>query len=400
MTSNASTTTSGTSKHPVEPNVGSPSGDRTSETIRLISSTIQTKPTKWGEAAEGSKALEPWFSRMVDGVLNVTIPTDLESFADDPGVLVAVAALTVLQPKYVDGLPMSGKADAWVRCHTDVDQYYLGIAASLKEGAIVDFPNYAGWFGKGYNLIGHRRLVKAGLKPWFLRGSETPLRKVWSHKSWGDKLPSGYKHLEVLVRLASDALILSEKSAESWVVPLQTLRGSKLKKELPLAKTGFLLQPDIDALSIRYKDGIKTFMDFNTQYSRFTFGELCELDTKIARANNAVRDLERTSESIIDHRASLLYPATLGRKKKSRKEPLKERLSKVDLVDFANRFNPCEACGIVKFTTSYSQINATGTEEVDFNKLEDQFFKYVRTYPDWKDVLVSWWNTEFLPRYG
>jgi hypothetical protein len=246
---------------------------------------------------------------MDGGELVVTVPYDLESHADDPGCLAAVGALSVLKPKLVDGLPIKDRPDAWVRCHKDVDQYYLGMAASLKEGTIVDFPNYAGWFGKGYNLIGHRRLIKAGLKPWFLRGSETPIRKVWSHKAWGDKLPSGYKHLEVLIRLASDALILSEKSAETWVVPLQTLKGTKVKKQLALSKVGFLLQPDIDALNIRYKDGIKAFDDFNTRYAKMTFKEYCILDEKIKIANNAVRDLERTTESIIDHRAAVLYPA-------------------------------------------------------------------------------------------
>jgi hypothetical protein len=369
--------------------------------VKVLASTIQPRPAKWGEVTQGAQVLEPWYSCVdQDGNFTVTVPTDIESFADDPGCLAAVAALEVLKPHIKEGVSMKERPDLWVRCNKDVDQYYLGIAGALKESRIIDFPNYSGWFGKGFNLISHRRLVKAGLKPWFLRGSETPLRKVWSHKSWGDKLPSGYKHLEVLLRQASEALILMEKSAESWVVPLQTLKGAKVKKQLAIAKTGFLLQTDIDALSVRFKDGIEAFNSFNARYSGFTFAEYCELDTKIQRANNAVKDLERTADHIIDSRAAVLYPATVGRKKKNKKEPLKERLSKLEVVDFVNRFTPCEACGITKFTVSWNSIAPEGEESWKLEMLEDQYFKYTSTHPEWKDVLTSWWNTEFLPRYG
>jgi hypothetical protein len=337
-------------------------GARTASIIRTIASTIQDKPKKWGETSQGSQQLEPWYSYTKDGVLHVTVPSDIESYADDPGCLAAIAALEVLKPVIEDGLPMKSNPLAWVRCHNDVDQYYLGIAAAFKVARIQDYPSYSGWFGKGYNLIAHRRLVKAGLKPWFLRGSETALRKVWSHKAWGDKLPSGYKHLEILVRLAADALILVEKSATTWVVPLQTLKGTKVKKHLALEKVGFLLQTDIDALSVRFKDGIETFTKFNARYSDFTFGELCELEIKIKKANQAVSELERTSESIIDHRAAVLYPPQIGRKKKSQKAPLKERLSKIEVIDFVNRFTPSEACGISRFTTSWNSITPEGQE--------------------------------------
>jgi hypothetical protein len=368
-------------------------------TVKVLSSTISTKPTKWGEVQAGVHATEAWFSQMVDGALRVTVPSDLESFADDPGCLAAVAALTVLQPTLIEGLPIKGNPEAWVRCHKDVDQYYLGIAAALKEGTIIDFPNYAGWFGKGYNLICHRRLVKAGLKPWYLRGTETSLRKVWSHKAWGDKLPSGYKHIEVLLRLASEALILKEKSAESWVVPLQTLKGTKIKKSLISEKIGFLLQTDVDALHIRFKDELERFNDFNSQYSRYTFKEYCELDQKIQAANSAVKNLERTADQIIDHRAAVIYPASLSKKKKTKKEPLKERLLKLDVIDFVNRFTPCEAMGIPRFTTSENSITPEGEESWSLNLLEDQYFKYKSIHPAWDTILTSWWNTEFLPRY-
>jgi hypothetical protein len=204
----------------------------------------------------------------------------------------------------------------------------------------------------------------------------------------------------VLLRLASDALILTEKSAESWVVPLQTLKGAKIKKQLATSKLGFLLQTDVDALNIRFSDGIKTFNDFNTQYPNFTFKEYCELDAKIKRANQAVHELDRVADHIIDQRASVLYPATVGRKKKSKQEPLKERLAKIDVVDFINRFTPSEACDLPRFTVSYSSITPTGQEDWELETLEHQYFGYVRTHPGWKDVLTSWWNTEFLPRFG
>jgi hypothetical protein len=79
---------------------------------------------------------------------------------------------------------------------------------------------------------------------------------------------------------------------------------------------------------------------------------------------------------------------------------LKERLAKIEVVDFVNRFTPCEACGLPKFTTSWNQLSPEGTDDWKLDLLEDQYFKYIRTHPDWNDVLASWWNTEFLPRFG
>jgi hypothetical protein len=382
------------------PATGSSAEIHVKEVVELLQHKIRTTPAEWGKSGSDVSELEPWYIVQDGNRFTVTVPSDIEGFADDPACLVGIAALSMLQAKVVVGLPMHGMPNSWVRCNKDVDQYYYGIAAALKEQRLIDFPNYSGWFGKGYNLIGHRRLIKEGLKPWFLRGSEAQLRKVWSHKAWGDKLPVGYKHLEVLIRLAAERLILTEKAAASWVVPLQTLRGSKIKKSLIKDKLGFLLQPDVDALNVRFARGIERFEAFNTQYSTFSLDDLTNLDNKILEANKAIHDLERVSQSIIDHRAQVLFPPLQGKRKKVAKVSLKERISKLDMIDFVNRFSPCEACGIPKFTTSYDSITPAGQEEYSLDMLENQYVTYARSHATWHDILLSWWNLEFLPRYG
>jgi len=350
---------------------------------------------------QDNSKVEPWFvQKSSDGKFTVTIPSDIESFADDPAAMSGIAAAHLLNATIVEGLPMGRNPELWQRCHHDVDLYYFGIAALLKDGVVRSYPNYSGWFGKGYNLVARRRLTKQGIQPWAIKGSTIPLRKVWSHKAWGETLPRGYKHLEILIREAADALELHEESAASWMVPLSVIKDSKLRKHLSSEKTGFLLQPDIDALNIRFKSGIDLYHQVESDISKATMQTFVDLESKITSANKAVADLERIASHIVDTRAKLLYPATVGRKKKQKKVSLKEKLSAIDPVLFVNRFGPYEACGIAPFTSSEdAAYTSDGTLRIEH--LNTEFELYTRRQPEnWADILRSWWNTEFLPRFG
>jgi hypothetical protein len=347
--------------------------------------------------------LEPWFvQKDPDGVHTVTIPSDVEAFADDPAVISCIAATVALNARTVEGFPMGNNPELWQRCHPDVDLYYHGISALIKDGCVRSYPNYSGWFGRGYNLLARRRLTLEGIKPWAIRGSSMPLRKVWTHKAWGETLPRGYKHLEMLIREAADALKLSEEGLTTWMVPLSTIKGTKVKRSLAVSKTGFLLQPDIDALNIRFGTGIKVYEDFETEMSKPTKRTFVELEEKIALTNKSIATLESTASHIIDTRAKILYPAqprTRGRKPK--KVPLKEKLLNLDPILFINRFGPYEACGVSPFTTSEEAAFDAQTQTLQIAKLEDEFKQYTLRQPlEMADVLRSWWNTEFLPRYG
>jgi hypothetical protein len=347
--------------------------------------------------------LEPWFvQKDSDGKYTVTVPSDIEAFADDPAVMSCTAAIHLLGAQTVEGLPMARDHQLWQRCHKDVDLYYYGIAALLKDGTVGSYPNYSGWFGKGYNLVARRRLNNEGIKPWAIRGSTTPLRKIWSHKAWGESLPRGYKHLEVLIREAADHLKLLEKEVGSWMVPLSVIKGSKLKKSLTVSKTGFLLQPDIDALNLRFKAGIDLYGEIEAEISKAKFSTFIDLEDKILTANKAVQSLERLGVHIIDTRAKLLYPTSEKPKgKKPKKTPLKEKLLNIDPVLFINRFGPYEACGIAPFTTSEEAAFDKEGHTLLIDKLETELNQYIgRQRVELADILRSWWNTEFLPRYG
>jgi hypothetical protein len=393
-------TTSTQGPHLEHPTVGATLGQTLRTIVDTIVSVIRTKPSGFGKANISTAILEPWYCTWEDDHWVVTVPSDLESFSDDPGVVAAVAALDVLGATIRPGSPMRGNPALWDRCHKDVELYYFGIAAALREGILDDFHNYSGWFGKGYDLVKRRRLTREKLPPWVLRGSSVPMRKVWSHKAWGEKLPAGYKHLEVLVREASDLIKLDEGKVAQWVVPLNTLRGTKIKKHLPIEKVGFLLQTDIDALEDRFSEGIKTFKDFNSQYSKFTLSELVNIDDKIKDANRAVFDLDRVANQIIDLRASVLFPKETQRKRKKERLTLKERISRLDPVTFINKFGPYEALGVPRFSVSNdSSYNANG--EFQFLDAAEQFLNYVDKIPEPGNlILKSWWAVEVIPRYA
>jgi hypothetical protein len=371
--------------------------------LTKIWSIISTRPSGWGQVQQDKSRLEPWFTHKdSNGNITVTIPSDIESFGDDPGAVSCIAAAHVCGAKMVEGLPMGNNPALWQRCHPDTDLYYYGIAALFKDGCVRSFPNYSGWFGKGYNLIARRRLANEGIKPWSIRGSTMPLRKVWSHKAWGETLPLGYKHMEMLLREAADRLELTEGEITSWMVPLSVIKGTKIRKALSVSKGGFLLQPDIDALNMRFREGIKAYEAFETETSRPTKRTFVELEEKVAFTCKAIAPLESTASKIIDTRAKLLYPPqpkTRGRKPK--KIPLKEKLLTIDPILFINRFGPYEACGVPPFTTSEEASIDPSTGALRIEKLGMEFNQYTTHQPpETVDVLRSWWNTEVLPRYG
>jgi len=371
--------------------------------LEKIWAIISTRPSGWGQVQQDKSRLEPWFTQKdSNGTITVTIPSDIESFADDPGVVSCIAAIHACNAKVIEGLPMATNPELWQRCHPDTDLYYHGIAALFKDGCVRSYPNYSGWFGKGYNLIARRRLTNEGIKPWAIKGSSMPLRKIWSHKAWGETLPRGYKHLEMLFREAADALELSEEGITSWMVPLSAIKGTKVKRSLATSKGGFLLQPDIDALNIRFRTGIEAYERFETEMSKPTKRTFVELEEKIASTNKAIATLEGTASRIIDTRAKLLYPpAPKVRGRKPKKVPLKEKLLNVDPILFINRFGPYEACGIAPFTTSEEASLDPQTGALRTAKLELEFNQYrERQPPEMADILRSWWNTEVLPRYG
>nr|USW07196.1 hypothetical protein [Erysiphe lesion-associated ormycovirus 1] len=383
----------------VRPNEGPVQESRVATFISNVVANISTRPAPYGKMQQDNTRLEPWFIQEEGSSITVTVPSDVESFADDPAVVSCLAAIELLKAKITLGLPIGKSPTLWQRCHKDVDLYYYGIAALLKEGQVGVYHNYSGWFGKGYNLAARRRLVVEGIKPWSIRGSTVPLRKVWSHKDWGTTLPAGYKHMEVLIRQAADKLNLNKELAPQWMVSLATLKTTRIKKTLTSEKVGFLLQPDVDAFAIRFKEELAHFHELDQTLSKPTMGLFVELEDKISSANKAVKSMEALSTKIIDTRAKLLYPSEKGRKKPKKKVTLKEKLASVDPVLFVNRFGPYDACGIAPFTTSEeAAFKEDGTLKIE--SLTQEFDRYTARNSKWEDVLRSYWNTEFLVRYG
>jgi hypothetical protein len=371
---------------------------RISTFIKNVTDNISTKPKAFGVAQSDITRLEPWYVKKDhDGKYTVTVPSDLESFAEDPAVVAALAALTRLKADTFIGLPMGDNKELWDRCHLDTDLFYYGIAAALREGTTIAFPNYSGWFGKGYNLCVRRRLTQGGLKPWCIRGTSIALRNVFAHKAWGATLARGYKHLELLIREASDHIKLNEGMASTWVVPESTIRGTKIKKFR--LKTGFLLQPDIDAINHRLQDPITRYNNILAGLSKITFAEACNLEVTITEANKAIRGVDRLARHISDSRAKVLFPPVSG-KKKQKKIPIEGKLLTIDPVLFINKFGPYEACGVQPYSTSEEvAINNEGILKV--TQLTKEFDDYVVSVDiEYRGYLLSWWNTEFLPRFA
>jgi hypothetical protein len=345
------------------------------------------------------RCLEPWYLNIEpDGGFTVTVPSDVESLADDPACIVAIASIMRLGAKVRTGLPVNGQPGQWQRCHQDVDHFWFGLAAILKDGKVGAYPNYSGWFGKGYNLAAKARLCLEKIAPWSIRGTTTALRTIYLHKGWGEKLPNGYKHLEVLVRKACSFLNLDKEKATEWMKPLSALKGDKLKKGLKLEGNHFLTQTDYDALNLRFKDDIKTYDSLMSNLVHPTWEMFEDLDHQISSTAVRVSSLERTVEKITNRRALTCYPPTqAGIKKRKDSRTLKVRIFDLDLATFINVFGPYDAMGVPHFATSdATAYKADGT--INKEELDNQFQLFARQYPAWEVMLMTWWDSEVLSR--
>ncbi|USW07201.1 hypothetical protein [Downy mildew lesion associated ormycovirus 1] len=344
--------------------------------------------------------LEPWFVDESGPNMIVTVPSDVESLADDPAAQVAVAACVLLKCEYRVGLAVADRPLDWTRPHHETELFYSGMAAALAGGSIGRYPNYSGWFGKGFNLVAKRAISKGGIKPWCLRGPTMPFRKVFAYKGWGDKLPSGYRHLEVLVARASDAMTCLDDNIGSWLMPLSALKGTKIKKALASKKVGFLTEYDVQAFSIRFETGYKAFSDLEARLLSPSRILMENLEKEIEAANKAISESESLAGRIIESRAAVLYPPEKRKRgKKSRKIPLKEKLSQLDPVTYINKFSPCEACGLSKFTVSESMAYSDD-DVLKIDQLTHEWDRYITSKDaKFKEVLSGWWNTEVHSRY-
>jgi len=223
--------------------------------FQTVFDTTRTTPREWGSTNNDVRRLEPFYIDLGQSPPVVTVPSDIESYADDPVIRLAMVATVAIGADLIIGKPLRDNPEYFIEAHKDTVGFYEGLCAAIRKGETSTFPNYSGWFGKGYNSIMKWVISSAGIAPWCLRGNSESLRKVWSHKKWGEKLPILYKHLEVLIKVAKDSVKLTEGQVHTWCTSIDTLRGKQLKKN-PHYKVGILTQTDIDCLEYRFKNNL------------------------------------------------------------------------------------------------------------------------------------------------
>jgi hypothetical protein len=366
--------------------------------FQTVYDSTRTTPKEWGAPNDDARRLEPFYIDLGQSPPVVTVPSDVESFADDPVVRTAIVACMAIKAKIIIGKPMNDEPLYYVRAHPDTVGYYEGISAAIRKGETSSFPNYSGWFGKGYNSMMKWVISSAGIAPWCLRGNSESLRKVWTHKKWGEKLPVFYKHLEVLIKSAKDTIKLTEGSVPSWCTSIDTLRGRQLKKN-PSYKPGILTQTDIDALDFRFKNDLADWKNQCKKLQNPSLELMKSLDETIKQANASLRNYESTADTIIDSRAKILFAPIPGIKRnKTKKEKISDKVRRVDIFVYINKFSPCTALGITPFTVTEPSDKVESRESY-VRAIQDQFDSYLKKqHSDYADFLLSWWNTDVLPR--
>jgi hypothetical protein len=370
--------------------------------IRAVAEKVKTKPTEIGKSGINVVELEPFYIKLgADNNYIVTVPSDIESFADDPAVVLACQAIVCLNAKVTIGSSMGSNAKLWAKCLDETSLYYYGAAAALHEGTVKAFPNYHGWFGRGYNFVIRTRLIKAGWKPWLIKGSEYGFPKVFSYKQWTENVPTGYKHLVVLVREAAQHIQIDEESAVNWLLPISALKGSKLKKKLPTEKRGFLLDSDIYSLEGRFKDQIAKYKEGIQMLSNPDFQTCVQAESVIQESNKAVVELEKVADRIMNERATAIYTVAPGvKRRKSKNQKLSDLILQAGPVSFLNHWSPCTALGLQPYSVSENIVYSDSTNALNLERVRTHFQNYSNLHKAYGGFLMRWFETEFVARFA
>jgi hypothetical protein len=357
------------------------------ERLSLLLSQIPTGPIGSGTGAtvQASERGAWAADESLGGQLTVSVPRNLEAFADDFQAIAGVAALAALP-----GVQVVASSSDWPltqRLSTTnkaAAQYFGGIAHALSHASSVNGQDYTGNFGHGVAFVTHTWAATNNLEPWLIKGTAKSPQQVLTSQAWATGLPTELRRLDALIRRAAKVLPLKDNIAR-WSKTFSQLAGHGIKQAVPYKKVGVVSQAEVDWISVTNQRGESLFKKLKDDLtpSKVTYATLRDLPERNREIAAAFRSASEMHDSATRGRFGVLN-GKLNRRDLTReaKKPIAERLANMDTIDKWSVMHPLFLRGR-KFALAEDQITGirAGNPAV-YGSVERAIVRFTESEPD------------------
>jgi len=266
----------------------------------------------------------------------VFIPLNLESQADNPLALAALAASISLGAKFE--YATEGMADSTL--DKKAKAYLTGVSWGLSaEGKHVpQYQEVSGPTGAGFYWVCHRGLETVTGSTWWARGAPKHLTQGITGKTWSKSLDPVIRRIESLITRAA-----SKKDpvlhARTWLRSKESFLGAEVRKALPTHGTTIISQTEKDFLHSKFINAITLYNNVFADFSDPNIALIQGLKDRFDALGKSMRPFAYAVERITSHRMSKLYPAQKGKKQKDRTS-LATKIGQLSREETFNIFDP------------------------------------------------------------
>jgi hypothetical protein len=321
-----------TTREPLGFNVQSISVD----VLRQIYEKVSIKPT--GLTEMNNKELTN-FSLLYDektGIpTSIFLPSNVEAFADNWIMIVAVCAVTRLNLKVLPG-PALDKLEY----PKESSQYFHGIAAALRQmcdTGSVKYQSCSGSFRQGWMWsIAHADVLQKN--PKFFRLSWKHPREVRVGKTiWGFEKDPNLKRWLTLVNIACKTIVLDKP--EMFALSFDRLKDTIFKTSWSFEKGGVFDEAERKAMLSSVQEELNAYNSWVESHRNLTL-ELMENYNSSLASFKSLFEYNNSIGIIGTYRATYLYSASMKKKTSKGVWTLSSRRGLLNVVEWIHATNP------------------------------------------------------------
>jgi len=326
------------------PNEGAP-GNALSSLVQRLAEKTPNGPIG---AQAGVRALASergcWaVDELEGGIVRVSIPRNLESFADDFQAVAGCAAIATLPNVELVTSSMDWPtAQRLSESQKGAAQYFAGIAYGMRYAVRNPAQEFSGAFGHGYAWVVHTWMETHGVQGWLVKGTSRSMAQVLTHSVWGRDVPQELRRLEALLRRAARRLPM-EKLAATWCRSKNQLLGHGIRTNLPWLQVGVLQPAEASWIASSNETAAQAYKNMlhDLDSGGLSFTDLQNLPRRNAEISARLRSATLMVDNAIRGRFVALQAGKSRREiQKEQKRPILERIAHMEKNLYLEVFHP------------------------------------------------------------
>lgn len=332
------------------------------------------------------------------GNITVSVPSNLEAWADDPQAVVGIAAIAAIpNVRVVLGTEWP------IAQHLAVDQrsasqYFAGVAHALRYCQHQPGQDYSGNFGHGIAFVTHHWAVTHNLEPWLIKGSSRSMSQILTRQAWATGLPVELRRLEALIRRAAHSLPGGDWIA-SWSKSFSQLAGHGIKQTIPYKRTGIVSQAEVEWISDHYQRAENAYNELRVildspEKSYNDLRGVPEMNRLVAASLRIPTDMH---ESVTRGRFAVLNAGIPKRElARENRRQIADRLSQMDVVQKLSVMHPLFLRGR-RFAFHEDQITGLQARNpVIYRAVRNSMMRFCEVEPDpvLREMAETWFQDQ------